>query len=124
MNLQRLRWRPYEVGSYLVHPDFLARFVKHLVGTDSAEPNVSDMLAYWRYHFPSAIMHELLGNHVYLNVAKARTQLLSELLEAAGLHGLPYTRYREIAAQLLPEEIHPEVSETLDALCRAFGVEP
>ena len=60
----------------------------------------------------------------YLIEAKARTRLVAPLLDAAGLHGLPYTRYHEIAALMLPEEIHPEVIEKLDAICRAFGVEP
>jgi len=50
--------------------------------------------------------------------------LLEPLLEAAGVHGLPYTRYHEIAALMLPEEIHPEVMQKLDVICRAFGVEP
>ena len=49
---------------------------------------------------------------------------LPPLLEAAGIHDLPYTHYHEIAQVMLPEEIHPEVTEKLDAICRAFGVEP
>ena len=36
----------------------------------------------------------------------------------------PYTRYHEIAALMLPAEIHPEVAEKLDAICQAFGVQP
>ena len=122
--LQRLRWRRYEIESYLVHPDALARFVTAEVGADSAGPHLEDMLAYWRDQFPPAVAREPLGDHEYLNVTKARTRLLPPLLEAAGLHGLPYTRYHEIAQAMPPEEIHPEVPEKLDAICRAFGVEP
>ena len=122
--LQRLRWRRYEIESYLVHPDALARFVEAVVGADAAGPHVEDMLAHWRDEFPPAVVREPLGDHEYLNVTKARTKLLPPLLEAAGLHGLPYTRYHEIAALMLPEEVHPEVAEKLDALCLAFGVEP
>ena len=122
--LQRLRWRRYEIESYLVHPDSLVRFVESVVGADSAAPHVDDMLAFWRDEFPPAVVREPLGDHEYLNVTKARTQLLPPLLEAAGLHELPYTRYHEIAARMLPEEIHPEVTEKLDGICRAFGVEP
>jgi hypothetical protein len=70
------------------------------------------------------VVRDPLGEHHYLNGTKARTALLPPLLDAAGLHGLPYTRYHEIAALMLPEEIHPEVVEKLDALCLAFGVEP
>ena len=122
--LQRLRWRRYEVESYLLHPASLTRFVEFMVGIESAKPHVDELLAYWHYHFPPAVVREPLGCHIFLNVAKARTELLTPLLEAAGIHGLPYTRYHEIAAQMLPEEIHPEVGEKLDAICRAFGVEP
>ena len=122
--LQRFHWRRYEIESYLLHPDALARFVGSVVGADAAAPYVEDMLSYWNDEFPPAVVKDPLGNHEYLNVTKARTRLLSPLLEAAGLHGLPYTRYHEIAALMLPEEIHPEVVEKLDDICRAFGVEP
>ena len=122
--LQRLRWRRYEIESYLLHPNSLSRFVESMVGTDAAEPHVNDMLTYWRNHFPPAVVQDPLGNHEFLNVTKARKRLLPPLLEAAGIHDLPYTRYHEIAAQMLLEEIHPEVGEKLDAICRAFGVEP
>ena len=122
--LQRLRWRRYEIESYLVHPHAMARFVEVEVGAGSAELHVQDMLTYWRNEFPPAVMNEPLGEHEFLNATKARTRLLRPLLDAAGLHGLPYTRYHEIAALMFPEEIHPEVVEKLDAICRAFGVEP
>ena len=122
--LQRLRWCRYEIESYLVHPDALARFVEAVVGTDSAAAHVEDMLAYWRDEFPPAVVRDPLYDHEFLKVTKARTRLIPPLLDAAGLHGLPYTRYHEIAAGMRPEEIHPEVVEKLDAICRAFGVEP
>ena len=122
--LQRLRWRRYEIESYLVHPDALARFVEAAVGADSAAAHVEDMLRYWRDEFPPAVVRDPLGEHVILNRTKARREILPPLLEAAGLYGLPYTRYHEIAALMRPEEVHPEVVEKLDAICRAFGVEP
>ena len=122
--LQRLRWRRYEIESYLVHPDALARFVEAVVGTDSTAAHVEGMLSYWRNAFPPAVVKDPIADHEYLIEAKARTSLVAPLLEAAGLHGLPYTRYHEIAALMRPEEIHPEVVEKLDAICRAFGVEP
>lgn len=122
--MQRLRWRRYEIESYLVHPDALARFVEAVVGVAAAAPHVENMLAYWRGAFPPDVVMNPLADHPYLLEAKAHTRLVAPLLDAAGLHGLPYTRYHEIAALMLPEEIHPEVVEKLDAICRAFGVEP
>lgn len=121
--LQRLRWRRYEIESYLLHPDSLSRFVETVVG-GAAGPHIEEMLAYWRENFPPAIERRPLGDHAYLNAAKARKVLLPPLLDAAGIHGFPYTRYHEIAQTMRPEEIHPEVAEKLDAICRAFGVDP
>ena len=122
--LQRLRWRRYEIESYLVHPDAIARFIEAVVGADSAAAHVEDMFRYWRDEFPPAVVRDPLCDHEFLNVTKARTRLLPPLLEAAELYGLPYTRYHEVAALMRPDEIHPEVVEKLDAICRAFGVEP
>lgn len=122
--LQRLRWKRCQIESYLVHPDSLTRFVEFVVGSDSAAARVDDMLAYWHYNLPPPVVREPLGNHDYLNFVKVRTQLLPSLLAAAGLPDVPHTRYHEIASQMRPEEIHPEVVEKLDAICLAFGVEP
>ena len=122
--LQRLRWRRYEIESYLVHPHALTRFVEVEVGAGSAAAHVEDMITYWRDEFPPAVVKDPLGDHEFLNVTKARTRLLPPMLEAAGLHGVLYTRYHEIAALMSSQEIHPEVVEKLDAICRAFGVEP
>ena len=122
--LQRLRWQRYEIESYLVHQDALARFVESFVGANAAAPHVDDMRAYVRRELPPGVIDDPLGNHPFLNGTKARTDILPPILNAAGIHELPYTRYHEIAHVMLPDEIHPEVVEKLDAICRAFGVEP
>lgn len=122
--LQRLRWRRHEVENYLLHPDALARFVESMAGPDSAGPRVDGMLAHMRREFPPAVIEDPLGNHDFLDAVRARTQILPPLMEAAGIHDLPCTRYHEIAQAMLPGEIHPEVVEKLDAICLAFGVEP
>jgi predicted ATPase len=97
--LQRLRWRRYEIESYLIHPASLERFVEEKVGPgDHSLSARQDLRAYLEKTFRSS----------------------SFLLSAAGLPGFPYTRYHEMAAVMRPEEIHPEVIEKLDALCRAF----
>jgi len=82
------------------------------------------MLARWHDEFPPAVTRDPLGDHEFLNVTKARTRLIEPLLEAAGIYGLPYTRYHEIATLMRREEIHPEVLEKLNSICRAFGVQP
>ena len=57
-----------------------------------------------------------------LDSRKARESLLPPILDAGGLLAFPYTRYHEIAAQMLRQEIHQEVKDVLDAICTAFGV--
>jgi len=118
--LQRVRWRRYEIESYLVHPAALARYVTQQVGEAGAIQHVADLDRYLRDNFPPAVIADALGEHVFLNNTKARTLLIAPALEAAGLHGLPYTRYHEIAALMQAEEVHPEVREKLDAIVQAF----
>jgi hypothetical protein len=118
---QRWRWRRYEIESYLVHPAALARFVARAVGEAVAAPHVADLQAQLTANLPPAVIERPLDNHAYLNTVKARTAILPPALSAAGLLGLPYTRYHEIAAVMLPEEIHADVRETLDMIVRAFG---
>ena len=122
--LQRLRWRRYEIESYLIHENALSRFVESFVGADAAAPHIDDMRAYVRREIPPGVIDDPLGDHPFLSGTKARTDILPPVLNAAGIDNLPYTRYHEIARVMLPEEIHPEVIEKLDAICRAFGVEP
>ena len=102
------------------------RFVAAEVGPGSAEMHVAGHAGPLAQRmFPPAVVNDPLGeSRISERQTKARTRLLPPMLDAAGLHGLPYTRYHEIAALMLPEEIHPEVIEKLDAICRAFGVEP
>ena len=119
--LQRLRWKRYEIESYLLVPAALARFVQKQVGEAAAATHVADMRKYFADNFPPALVREPLGDHEYLNTTKARTKLVPPLLEAAGLVGIHYNRYHEIAALMRPEEIHPEVKEKLDAIQKAFG---
>jgi ABC-type cobalamin/Fe3+-siderophores transport system ATPase subunit len=118
---QRLRWKRYEIESYLVHPDALARFVTRIVGEAASGPHVADLHAYLSANLPPAIYARPLDDHDYLDSTKARTTILPRALSAAGLPGLPYTRYHEIAALMLPEEIHPEVVEKLDLILKAFA---
>lgn len=128
--LQRVRWRRYEIESYLVHPAGLDRFVEKQVGPgDHSAPALADLRARLHEMFTDltdAFCRDPLSPpplvEKFLETTKARTEILPPLLTAAGLHGFPYTRYHEIAAVMLPEEIHPEVTEKLDAIQRAFAL--
>jgi hypothetical protein len=123
--LQRVRWKRYEIESYLVHPAALERFVEREVGPGphSAEAR-KDMLAYLERTFTPAFLADPMQANplieAYFEQRKARTEVIPPILDAAGLQGFPYTRYHEIAAVMKPEEIHPEVVEKLNAIQRAF----
>ena len=118
---QRWRWRRYEIESYLVHPEALARFVAKTVGEAGSAQHVADMRKYLTDNLPPAVIERPLDDHTYLNSTKARKDVLPPALSAAGLPGLPYTRYHEIAAVMRAEEVHPDVRETLDVIVKAFA---
>lgn len=120
--LQRLRWKRYEIESYLFHPDALARFVERQVGATGAQIYLADLRKHLEDTQPPAFLRDPLGEHGFLIGTKARTELIPPALAAAGLPDISYTRYHEIAALMRPEEIHPEVVEKLDSICKAFGL--
>jgi predicted ATPase len=120
--LQRLRWKRYEVESYLVHPDAIARYVEQQVGKEAARPHIEDLRKHFEESYPPAFLRDPFGEYPYLVSSKARTDLLPPALTAAGLPAVPYTRYYEIAAVMLPEEIHPEAKEKLDLIQKAFNL--
>lgn len=120
--LQRLRWKRYEIESYLLHPRSLRHFVERKVGIDIAPPHLEDLQRHFEETYPPAFLKDPLKDIPFLKNTKARTDLLPSALDAAGLPGFPYTRYHEIAAVMKPEEIHPEVVEKLDLIMEAFGL--
>lgn len=123
VGFQRIRWRRYEIESYLLHADALARFVASEVGPGHAEEAQRAIGEHFRDRFPPPFVKNPFADEPFLTRTKARTELIPPALTAAGLPAFPHTRYREIAAVMRPEEIHPEVLEKLDLLCKAFGVE-
>ncbi len=124
--LQRVRWRRYEIESYLVHPEGLTVFVRSQLGPS---PLSDDAVSALRGRMQEELGDTFLASpfapgrlvDAFLLSTKARTEILPGLLDAAGLPGFPYTRYYEIAAAMSPEHIHPEVIEKLDAIVKAFG---
>jgi hypothetical protein len=105
-----------------VHPAALARFVEKTVGTSSAAPHIADLRKHFEDNYPPRFLQEPLGDYPFLAGTKARTELLPPALSAAGLPGLDYRRFFEIAEVMTPKEIHPEVREKLDAILEAFGL--
>ncbi len=120
--LQRIRWKRYEIESYLVHPAALRRFVENQVGKNAAAAYLADLDKYFQANLPPPFIENPLSDPAFLISTKARVDLIPPALEAAGIFNIPYTKYNEIAAVMLPEEIHPEIREKLDAICKAFNI--
>lgn len=117
---QRLRWNRYEIESYLLHSLTLARFIQRVTNTGIEDPPTVDLMKHFSEKYPPDFLKNPFEDLTYLKNTKARTELIPPALSAAGLHGFPYQRYSEIAAMMLPEEIHPEVKEKLNLIQKAF----
>lgn len=121
------RWRRYEIESYLLHPVALERFVESQIGAAGfsradREAMRSTLAKLLTNDFIEKPMEHHEPAEAVLETRKAREKLLPPVLSAAGLPAFPYTRYFEIAVQMSPEEVHPEVRQKLDMICVAFGV--
>ena len=115
--LARMRWKRYEIESYLIHPKAIVRFVESVVGQESA--NRADR--YMEQQLPPVVYNTPLASSDYLQVEKAK-RILSRIMQEAGLN-VQETDYYQIAAQMTKEEIHPEVVEKLDAIANHFNIQ-
>jgi len=113
--MKRLYWNRYEIESYLIHPQAIARFVGSISekqATDKAE-------AYMKKQLPPALHEDPFELSDYLQGTKAKN-VLANVLSAAGLD-VKETDYYQIAAQMTKEEIPPEVVKKLDAIADHFN---
>jgi hypothetical protein len=132
--LNRLAWKRYETESYLVQPTALARFLDAQTAGGGAEAVRRFLAQKFGEYLGAGLGDQLAGEFVahpspaptaverYLAETKARTTLIGGILQEGGVHGMDYTQFSEIAAVMLPEEIHPEVKEKLDFIQQAFGL--
>jgi hypothetical protein len=128
--LRRLRWRRYEIESYLIHPRAIGRFVlQHHGDTPTSRALLTDVDAWFdrlfRTHDPNDFVSADVGVEAILTGKKARGDksnddgLMTTLLDAAKVR-LHYRDYDQMAAKMEPEDIHPEVVERLNAIARIF----
>ncbi len=123
--LQRLRWRRYEIESYLLHPVLMARFVEHLAGPGTpVELLRAEMLKIFQADFLANPAAPIPLVAAYLKSEPASKTTIPALLQSAGIHAFEKRRMHEIAALAKPEELDAEVREKLDQICRAFGIDP
>ena len=125
--MQRLRWRRYEIESYLIHPTALQRFVGKRLGGGPAAADASlallnDLTTELQAEFVADPVNPVrLAQRYLLNEPVSKT-LLPALLQAAGLNVVQKRDFFEIALAFLPEEVHPEIIERLNQIKQAFGV--
>jgi hypothetical protein len=132
--LSRAAWRRYETESYLVHPAALARFIDRQAGGCGAEAVRAFLTRAFDRYAGAGLGQQIADAFIanpgvpsqiverYLADTKARTVIIGGILQEGGIHGMDYTRFSEIAAAMLPEEVHPEVKEKLDFIRQAFGL--
>jgi len=125
--LQRLRWRRYEVESYLIHPAALQRFVHQRLGAgpladEAAALLLTELARQLRAEFVAAPLTPELLVESYFKTEPVSKTLLPGLLQAAGLNNVPKREFFEIAALFQQDEVHPEIIERLNLIKQAFGV--
>lgn len=117
--LQRLRWRRYEIESYLIVEAPLRRFFESRLGMDGGALAAAALRERLQF-LDGRIESDPLVNTYFKSEPISKT-LLPELMQAAGLD-VPKRQFFEIAAQFRPDEVHPEIVERLAQIKQAFGV--
>ena len=120
--LSVLRWRRYEIESYLIHPETLVRFLETTPQTLDQNHNPKQGREYLQEQLPPAVFKAPLSEYDYFVTTRASKTLLPDFFEAAGFD-LPKSDYYLIAAQMLPDEIPSEVKEKLDLMLSALDLE-
>lgn len=117
--MQRLRWRRYEIESYLIVEAPLRRFFEHRLGAEGGALAASALREKLQF-LDGRSENDPLVNTYFKSEAISKT-LLPELMQAAGVD-VPKREFFEIAAQFHPDEVHPEIIERLNQIKQAFGV--
>ena len=116
--LKVLRWQRYEIENYLIHPSALRRFVeKKMDGPIFASPALNEL----EQILPPAVVNDPVGDHDYMQATAASKSILPRMFSSAGMD-IGKMEYYQIAESMLIEEIHPEVTEKLDAIADYFGL--
>jgi ABC-type lipoprotein export system ATPase subunit len=101
-----LRWQRYEIENYLLHPEAIKRFLDFpLLGSRMEDE-------FWK-QVPRGT--DLFGDHVSLVRIKASDEFLVPLMRQLDRE-TPKKDLYLLAAKMLPEEIHPEITEKLDKM--------
>ncbi len=127
--MQRLRWRYYEIESYLLHPQAWQRFIGAQFGTGADADTalaaaLGEMDKLLEPTFRTRPLAPSPLEQRVLQTEPVSKTLIPAMLQAAGLHQFGQSRYFEIAQCFQPTEVHPEILEKLALLKLAFGAGP
>lgn len=127
--IQRLRWRYYEIESYLLSPAPWQRFLCAKLGEGpAADAGIEAAFAELdRLLEPSFRAHPLAPTgpqQRVLQTEPASKTIIPAMLQAAGLNQFGKGSYFEIAQHFQLDEVHPEVRLKLALLKFAFGTGP
>ncbi len=117
-HLNVLYWRRYEIENYLIDRDVLERFMNE---KKVGPLFVSSALSMLEQILPPAVINNPAGEHDYMQTTKASEHILDKVFSSA-MMDIGKMEYYQIAESMLIEEIHPEVTEKLDAIADYFGL--
>ena len=110
---RRVYWTRYEIESYLLHPGFLERFFRKYCDSERADAGCAHMEEEW----PRAVFGNPFVDAMMFKQTKGK-DLLGAVMDAAGLKC--EGAYQEVAREMTPDEIHPEVVEKLDLMAQCL----
>ncbi len=108
--LEILRWQRYEIESYLIQEEVLRRFLGEIppLLRDSSMEMLKD-------NIPAAALRTPLEEHEFWRINPVSKSILPEFFLKAGV-STKKNEYYMIAADMKPEEIHPEIKDLLDRI--------
>ena len=107
-----LRWSRYEIENYLLQPEAIKRFINFALRAPQVD------MAFDR-QVPQGI--DLFGDHAALARIKASDEFLIPLLQDVETP-TPKSQMYLLAATMTADEIHPEVTQKLDAIAEKFKI--
>jgi len=120
-DLTLLRWRRYEIESYLLHPEGLPRFVAGPNPDLETIAQAGLATEFLNNELPPAALKDPLGDYDYLLSTPASKTVLPALFRKVG-KDVSKKDYFLIAQEMEPAEIHPEISEKLDSIAKALEI--
>ena len=108
-----LRWDRYEIENYLLQPEAIKRFINFALRASQIDEAFDRQV-------PRGT--DLFGNHVALTRIKASDEFLIPLLRNIEMP-TPKSQMYLLAATMMADEIHPEVTEKLDRITENFRID-